>query len=118
MQSQKDLPVQLLTSPEPLQASLVLGSFGSATPSVSPAFDIVVQLDPAVNAPVYEAPLRYGKLPEIHHIFRDDPKSPPVIVSAVFALAVIATVPALLIGVCPPCACVVWCTPKERETKY
>lgn len=57
-------------------------------------------LDPNQAAPAYEAPLRYGKQPEIHHIFRADPKNPPVVVSLVFALAVLATVPALLVGVC------------------
>ncbi len=50
--------------------------------------------------PVYEKPLRYGKLDEIHHIFREDPKSPPQVVSVVFALAVVATLPIILYGVC------------------
>lgn len=99
LQTQKDLPIQLLTSSEPLEASLVLGSFGSTKGSITPVFDLALNLDP--NAPTlnYEAPLRYGKLPEIHHTFRDDPKSPPKIVSIVFALAVLATVPGLLVGV-------------------
>ncbi|KAL7939715.1 Alpha/Beta hydrolase protein [Trichoderma chlorosporum] len=96
--SQKDLPVQLLLSQEPLEASLVLGSFGSSKGSVTPVFGFTVQLDPVVTAPSYEKPLRYGKLAEIHHIFRADPKNPPKIVSITFALAVLATVPALFIG--------------------
>ncbi|KAL7949699.1 Alpha/Beta hydrolase protein [Trichoderma barbatum] len=96
--SQKDLPVQLLLSQEPLEASLVLGSFGSSKGSVTPVFGFTVKLDPAAAAPSYEKPLRYGKLAEIHHIFRADPQNPPKIVSITFALAVLATVPALFIG--------------------
>lgn len=99
-QAQKDLPIQLLLSKEPLSASLVLGSFGSSKGSVTPVFDVAVALDPNQAAPEYEAPLRYGKQPEIHHIYRPDPKNPPVIISLVFAAAVVATVPALVIGVC------------------
>lgn len=90
----------MLLSQEPLEASLVLGSFGSTKGSATPVFDFTVKLDPATTVPSYEKPLRYGKLAEIHHIFRDDPKNPPKIVSIAFALAVLATVPALFIGVC------------------
>jgi len=43
--------------------------------------------------------VRYGKQPEIKHTFRADPKSPPKVISLVFVLAVLATVPALFIGV-------------------
>lgn len=39
---------------------------------------------------------RYGSKPEIHHIFRDDPKSPPKVVSLFFTLAVLAALPVLL----------------------
>lgn len=96
--AQKDLPIQLLLSQEPLSASLVLGSFGSTKGSVTTIFDVTVTLDPNQAAPTYEAPIRYGKLPEIHHIFRADPKNPPIIISLVFAGAVVATVPALIVG--------------------
>jgi oligosaccharyltransferase complex subunit delta (ribophorin II) len=41
-------------------------------------------------------PIRYKALPEIHHIFRGDPKSPAKIITLVFTLAVLATLPALL----------------------
>jgi oligosaccharyltransferase complex subunit delta (ribophorin II) len=98
-QTQRDLPVQLLTSQQPLEASLVLGSFGSSKGSVTPVFDITLEIDPNTPSPPYEAPLRYGKQPEIHHIFRAEPKNPPKLVSIAFALAVLATVPALFIGV-------------------
>ncbi|KAG8411461.1 hypothetical protein J3458_015518 [Metarhizium acridum] len=97
-QSHKDLPAQLLTAAAPLEASLVLGSMGPTKGSVTPVFDIAVKLDPGHPTPSPDAPLRYGKLAEIHHIFRADPKNPPKIVSLVFSLAVLATVPALFIG--------------------
>jgi oligosaccharyltransferase complex subunit delta (ribophorin II) len=96
--SQKDLPVQLLAAGRPLDATLLLGSFGASAPAAVEAFRVEVELDTNVPAPKAEAPLRYGKLPEIHHIFRADPKNPPKIVSLVFALAVLATVPAVFIG--------------------
>ena len=98
-QTQRDLPIQLLTSTQPLQASLIIGSFGTSAGSVTPVFDFVVQQDPNAPAPKYEAPARYGKLAEIHHIFRADPKNPPKFVSAVFTLAVVATVPMLFVAV-------------------
>jgi oligosaccharyltransferase complex subunit delta (ribophorin II) len=98
-QSQKDIPVQLLLATKPLQASIVIGSFGSAQGLNTPVFNVAVQLDPNAPAPAHEKPVRYGKQPEIHHIFRADPKSPPKIISLVFSLAVLATVPALFLGV-------------------
>jgi len=49
-----------------------------------------------VPLPQYEKPLRYGKLEEINHIFRADPKSGPMIISVFFVLAILATVPVLL----------------------
>ncbi|KAM5355206.1 hypothetical protein ACJ41O_001852 [Fusarium nematophilum] len=96
--AQKDLPAQLLLSDAPLKASLVLGSFGSARPLISPVFDIEVRLDPNTSPPQYEAPLRYGPQAQISHIFRADPKSPPKVISLAFVLAIVATVPALFLG--------------------
>lgn len=95
--SHKNLPVQLLAATGPLRASIILGSFGSATPLDAPAFEVQIRNDPNVPAPVYEKPLRYGKMPEIHHIFRDDPKNPPVVISLIFLLAILVSVPALFI---------------------
>lgn len=43
-----------------------------------------------------EAPVRYAAEKEIHHIFRDDPRSPPMIITLVFAAAVIGALPVLL----------------------
>jgi oligosaccharyltransferase complex subunit delta (ribophorin II) len=98
MQTQKDLPIPLLLASEPLTASLIIASFGASTPYKSKAFEITVERDP--NAPIAagEPPVRYGKLEEIHHIFRSDPKSPPKIITLVFAAAVLGALP-ILVGV-------------------
>ncbi|KAF1737800.1 Dolichyl-diphosphooligosaccharide--protein glycosyltransferase subunit 2 [Beauveria bassiana] len=95
--TQKDLPIQLLNSATPLEAKIVLGSFGSSKAIVASVFDINVVRDPS-HVNTYEAPLRYGKRPEIHHIFRADPKNPPKIISLVFAGAVLAAIPVLFIS--------------------
>jgi oligosaccharyltransferase complex subunit delta (ribophorin II) len=94
--TQKDLPYQLLTSPEPLRATLLLASFGSFQSFSNHVFNLDVKMNPNAPPPLYEKPLRYGKLAEIRHIFKSDPTSPPMIISLFFVLAVLATVPALL----------------------
>ncbi|KAL8689340.1 MAG: hypothetical protein Q9218_004971 [Villophora microphyllina] len=94
--SHKDLPTQFLSGPKTLSASLVIGSFGSAKPYRSPAFDLKIESDSSSPPPTAEKPLRYGKLPEIHHIFKADPRSPPKIITLIFAGAVIAALPVLL----------------------
>ncbi|KAK0631873.1 Oligosaccharyltransferase subunit Ribophorin II-domain-containing protein [Immersiella caudata] len=96
--SQKEIPAPLLVSTKPLKASIVIGSFGSAQAYNSQVFEVEIKTDPSAPAPQFEKPLRYGQKDEIHHIFRADPKSPPKVISLFFALAVIATVPALFIG--------------------
>jgi hypothetical protein len=96
LQAQKDLPVQLLTSSQPLRATLLLASFGTSQPFSNHVFNLDVHTDPNAARPKYEKPLRYGKLPEIHHIFKSDPKSGPMIISLFFVIAVLATVPVLL----------------------
>lgn len=65
-------------------------------PLLTKVFDLLITLDPNVPLTLPDPPLRYGKLPEIHHIFRPDPKSPPKIITIVFAVAVVATLPILL----------------------
>lgn len=104
IQKQADLPIQLAISPEPLQASVVLASFGASSAGFQKTvFDIeVVRAAEDVKPLVYEKPLRYGKLEEIHHVFRTGDKTPPKIVSVVFALAVVVTVPGIVVGVCYP----------------
>ena len=96
IQTQKDLPTQLLSSTGPLDASLVIASFGSSKPYSEKAFDLSIELDSGSPLQTPKKPLRYGKLPEIHHIFKPDPKSPPMIITLVFAAAVIAALPILL----------------------
>ncbi|OAL56739.1 hypothetical protein IQ07DRAFT_594212 [Pyrenochaeta sp. DS3sAY3a] len=93
--SQKDLPYQFLISGKPISASIVIGSFGSSTPYKSKVFDLQVARDPNVPLTIPEAPLRYAAESEIHHIFRSDPRSPPKIITIVFAAAVAATLPIL-----------------------
>ncbi|KAI4099569.1 MAG: hypothetical protein LQ345_007482 [Seirophora villosa] len=97
-ESHKDLPTQFLTEQRTLSASLIIASFGSSTPYRSPAFDLKVELDPSAPPPSVEKPLRYGKLPEIHHTFKADPKSPPKIITVVFTAAVLATLVSLFFG--------------------
>ncbi|KAG9244967.1 Oligosaccharyltransferase subunit Ribophorin II-domain-containing protein [Calycina marina] len=94
--TQKDLPIQLLTSTQPLQATLLIASFGASDALSSHVFNLEVKLDPAASAPTYEKPLRYGKLAEISHIFKADPRSGPIVISLFFVAAVLATVPILL----------------------
>ena len=43
-----------------------------------------------------EKPQRYAADEEIHHIFREEPRSPPKVISLVFAAAVLAALPVLL----------------------
>ena len=95
MQAQRDLPTQLLTAGLPLEAKLTIASFGSSTAYYKKVFEVIVALDPSAPVTAPEPPVRYGRLAEIHHIFRADPKSPPKVISAVFTLAIAATLPIL-----------------------
>ena len=78
---------------------MVLASFGSSQGLNKHAFSVSVNTDPNATPLIYEKPLRYGKREPISHTFRADPKNPPKVISAFFALAVLATVPALFVGV-------------------
>jgi oligosaccharyltransferase complex subunit delta (ribophorin II) len=95
-QAQKDLPIQLLQTTKPLRATIVIGSFGDSKGLSNQVFDLDLLYDAAAVKPTVEAPLRYGKLPEINHIFKPDPKSGPVLISVFFVLAILASVPVLL----------------------
>lgn len=95
-QTQRDLPAQFLLSSKPLDATLTIASFGSSVPYNRHVFDLSVRLDPNAPSPAVEKPLRYGKLPEIHHTFKADPKSPSKVITLVFTAAVIAALPLLL----------------------
>ena len=98
-QTQKDLPSQFLASDSTLAASLVIGSFGSSVPYKKEAFSLKIPRDSSAPAPTVQTPERYKKLPEIHHIFKADPKSPPRIISLFFGAVVLVALPALLIAV-------------------
>ena len=97
--------MQFLSSSQPLRATLILASFGNSQPFSNHVFNLDVKDDANAAKPKYDKPLRYGKLPEIHHIFKSDPKSGPVIISSFFVLAVAATVPVLLGAVSLPHLC-------------
>ena len=98
VQAQKDIPLQLLASSQPLEASLIIASFGSSKPYSSKAFELSIKLDTTSPQLSTEKPLRYGKLPEIHHIFKSDPKSPPKLITLIFVAAVVMALPVLLVA--------------------
>lgn len=79
----------------------MLASFGSSQPFSNNIFNLDVKVDPNAPKPKYEKPLRYGKLPEIHHAFKADPRSGPIVISVFFVGAILATVP-LLLGIVSP----------------
>jgi len=93
--SQKDLPLQFLSAVHPLDAEIVIGSFGSSKGYHKTAFQLNIVRDP--SKPVKEIEIkRYAQLPEIHHIFKPGPSSPPIMIPALFVLAVVFPLPLLL----------------------
>lgn len=92
----KDLPSQFLTSSKPIEANMVLGSFGSSQGYNSHIFAIDIVTEPNTPIPGSGKPPRYGKLPEIHHLFKPDARSPNMMFSVLFTGAVLATLPAIL----------------------
>lgn len=99
VQTQKDIPVQFLVSPNPVHATVVIGSFGSAQGVIADVFDVDIKQDSNAPAPVIPSTLRYGKKPRIDHIFREETKYPYKIFSIFFVLVIAATLPTLLVGV-------------------
>lgn len=99
-QSHKDIPTQLLASPKSLTASLLIASFGSSKPYEGLAFEFKIEIDPNFAIASPGKPLRYGKLAEINHIFKTDPKSPPKTITLIFMAVVVAALPVLLVTVC------------------
>ncbi|PYH87565.1 hypothetical protein BO71DRAFT_489471 [Aspergillus ellipticus CBS 707.79] len=93
--TQKDLPIRFLSVSEPLDARLLIGSFGDSVAYDGAAFQLAVTHNPDEPVPTAEASSRYGKLPEIHHIFKADAQSPPVVISLVFVALVLAALPVL-----------------------
>ncbi|KAB8336922.1 hypothetical protein FH972_021227 [Carpinus fangiana] len=95
----KDIPLQLLAAAA-LDARIVLGSFGSAAPLAAPVFTLAPAGNsdgtPSAAQTAVPAAPRYGKLPDLHHTFRDEPRSPPAFITILFAGAVFASLPVLL----------------------
>lgn len=79
---------------EPLDAKLLIGSFGSAEAYNGAAFKLAVTRNPDQPVPTVEVS-RYGKLPEIHHIFKEDARSPPIVITLAFVAMVLGTLPVL-----------------------
>ncbi|KAJ5128828.1 hypothetical protein N7448_002541 [Penicillium atrosanguineum] len=92
--TQKELPLQFLHLADPVDARVVIGSFGSSEAYDSSVFKLSIDRDPHVPIPTVE-PARYGKLPEIHHIFRDAPSNPTIIITLAFVAMVAAALPVL-----------------------
>ncbi|TPR03716.1 Guanine nucleotide exchange factor synembryn family protein [Aspergillus niger] len=92
--TQKDLPIQFLSASEPLEARFLIGSFGESTAYNAAAFQLDVTRNADEPVPTVEVS-RYGKLPEIHHIFKSDPQSPPIVITLAFVAMVLATLPVL-----------------------
>lgn len=80
----------------------MLASFGTSDPFSNYVFNLNVAHDPNAALPTYTKPVRYGRKPEIKHIFKEDPKSGPKIISIVFVLAVVSALPVLFGSVCTP----------------
>ena len=93
-QTQKDLPAQFLSLSEPIDAHVVIGSFGSSEAYDSSVFPLSIERNPNVPVPTAEV-TRYGKQPEIHHIFKDAPTNPPIIITLAFVAMVGASLPVL-----------------------
>ncbi|RMZ91058.1 hypothetical protein DV736_g1696, partial [Chaetothyriales sp. CBS 134916] len=91
-----DLPTQFLRSTSPITAGIVIGSLGSSAGYNGQAFSLKIEHDPNIPTAPDEKPLRYGKLPEINHVFRLDPKSPNIVIVLLFTFATVLTLPILL----------------------
>lgn len=94
VQTQKELPLQFLHLANPVDARVVIGSFGSSEAYDSSVFKLSIDRDLNIPIPTVE-PARYGKLPEIHHIFRDDPSNPTIVITLAFVAMVAAALPVL-----------------------
>lgn len=73
---------------------MVVGSFGSSEAYDRSVFKLSIDRDPNIPIPTVEA-ARYGKLPEIHHIFKDAPSNPAIIITLAFVAMVGAALPVL-----------------------
>lgn len=93
LQTQKDIPVPFFASTKPIHATIVIGSFGSAQGLIADAFDIEIKLEANTQPPSVSAPVRYGKQPQIHHIFNKPAVYPSKVFPVFFVGAVLVTLP-------------------------
>lgn len=94
--------MQFLAASEPVDAEIVIGSFGASQPYRNLAFQLAITGEANAQAAASDAVERYAKQAEIHHIFKEGPKSPPALITLVFLLATLVTVPMLAAAVSPP----------------
>jgi oligosaccharyltransferase complex subunit delta (ribophorin II) len=94
LQTQKDLPIQFLSLSSPVDAHVVIGGFGDSDAYDSSVFKLSLDRNPEEAVPTVETE-RYGKKPEIHHIFKDSASSPPIVITLAFVAMVVAAVPVL-----------------------
>ncbi|KAJ5960216.1 uncharacterized protein N7479_007366 [Penicillium vulpinum] len=92
--TQKDLPIQFLSLTGPVDAHVVIGGFGSSDAYDKSAFKLSIDRNPEEAVPTVETE-RYGKKPEIHHIFKESASSPPIVITLAFVAMVGAAIPAL-----------------------
>ncbi|KAJ5863957.1 uncharacterized protein N7529_005873 [Penicillium soppii] len=92
--TQKDLPIQFLSLSSPVDAHVVIGGFGDSDAYDSSVFKLSLDRNPEEAVPTVETE-RYGKKPEIHHIFKDSASSPPIVITLAFVAMVVAAVPVL-----------------------
>ncbi|EEA21894.1 hypothetical protein TMatcc_008680 [Talaromyces marneffei ATCC 18224] len=90
----KDIPTQFLVTSEPVDAEIVIGSFGDSDAYRNLAFQLSIAGDASAPA-ASDSVERYGKQPRINHVFKTDPKSPPQIITLIFLLTVLVTIPVL-----------------------
>jgi hypothetical protein len=93
-QTKKDLPIQFLSLSEPVDARVVIGGLGTSDAYDSSAFQLSIDRNPELAVPTVETE-RYGKKPEIHHIFKDSPSNPPIMITLAFVAMVGAALPVL-----------------------
>ncbi|KAJ5294188.1 hypothetical protein PENANT_c028G04152 [Penicillium antarcticum] len=92
--TKKDLPIQFLSLPEPVDARVVIGGLGTSDAYDSSVFQLSIDRNPELAVPTVETD-RYGKKPEIHHIFKNSPSNPPIVITLAFVAMVGAAIPVL-----------------------
>ncbi|PSR94178.1 hypothetical protein BD289DRAFT_494833 [Coniella lustricola] len=91
--TQKDIPTQFFAAAKPIHAAIVLASFGSSEGLISDAFDIKIITDANSPPPAPSASIRYGKQPQIHHIFQEPVKYGYKVISLAVSLVIAGTLP-------------------------